>query len=250
MSQVIKTTKHNYNGFEIQFEEVNGHVMASATNMCHAFDKKPSNWLALDSTKRYLDALQAVSGNLALVETRNGGLYPGTWVNEKLIVKLAQWLDVDFEVWCDQKIADLLKNGTVTLKPKSRIELARENVALIEEIEAKDALLLEAKPKIEFFDQVADSKDAIEIGQAAKVLNMGIGRNTLFEILRDNTILMHNNAPYQKYLDRGWFRVVEQSYQKPDGTNCINIKTLVYQKGLQEIAKVIQNRRGVAVMDN
>ena len=95
------------------------------------------------------------------------------------------------------------------------------------------------KPKAEFFDQVADSKTAIEIGEAAKVLNMGIGRNTLFQFLRDNGILMDNNIPYQKYIDRGYFRSIEQKFTKPDGTTHINIKTLVYQRGLDYIRKML-----------
>jgi len=96
------------------------------------------------------------------------------------------------------------------------------------------------KPKVEFFDQVADSKDAIDLGTAAKVLNMGIGRNRLFEILRDRRILMGNNQPYQKYVDAGYFRIVEQKYTKPDSSTCINIKTLVYQKGLDYIRKLVE----------
>jgi prophage antirepressor-like protein len=98
------------------------------------------------------------------------------------------------------------------------------------------------KPKVEFFDQVADSKDAVDLGTAARVLNMGIGRNRLFEILRDNKILMENNQPYQKYIDAGYFRVVEQKYRKPDGTTCINIKTLVYQSGLNYIRKLLEKK--------
>jgi anti-repressor protein len=96
------------------------------------------------------------------------------------------------------------------------------------------------KPKVEFFDQVADSKDAIDIGCAARVLNMGIGRNRLFEILRDKRILMNDNKPYQSYIDRGYFRVIEQKYTKPDGSTNINIKTLVYQRGLDYIRKILK----------
>ena len=96
------------------------------------------------------------------------------------------------------------------------------------------------QPKADFFDQVASSKDAIDIGTAAKVLKIpGVGRNTLFEKLRQSGVLMNNNQPYQKYIDQGYFRVVEQKYTKPDGSTSINIKTLVYQKGLDFIRRTI-----------
>ena len=98
------------------------------------------------------------------------------------------------------------------------------------------------KPKAEFFDQVADSKDAISIRDCAKVLNIkGIGQNNLFRLLRNFKILMDNNIPYQEYCDRGYFRVIEQKFTK-DGEPCITFKTLVYQRGLDFIRKKLKER--------
>ena len=115
--------------------------------------------------------------------------------------------------------------------------------ALKEEREKNKALQAEnerMKPKEEFFDAVTDSKDAIDIGQVAKVLNFPeIGRNKLFEILRNNGILKQNNEPYQKYIDCGYFRVVEQKYEARPGEIRINIKTLVFQKGVDYIRKIL-----------
>lgn len=99
------------------------------------------------------------------------------------------------------------------------------------------------KPKEEFFDAVTDSKDAIPIADVAKVLGFkGIGRNNLFKILREERILQPNNIPYQEYIDRGYFRVVEQRYDKPYGEVGINIKTLVFQKGIDFIRKLLINK--------
>lgn len=98
------------------------------------------------------------------------------------------------------------------------------------------------RPKEEFYDAVAGSKTAIEMAAVAKVLNFnGVGRNKLFEILRDERILQSDNIPYQKYIDNGWFRTIEQKYSK-DGETYINIKTLVYQKGVDGIRKIIEKR--------
>lgn len=108
-----------------------------------------------------------------------------------------------------------------------------------EKIEEQNRLLLEQKPKVEFATAVLGSSDVIDIGSVAKTLNRGVGRNTLFEILRNNKILQHNNQPYQTYIDRGYFRTVEQKYTKPDGTTNINIKTMVFQKGVKFINKVL-----------
>ena len=102
--------------------------------------------------------------------------------------------------------------------------------------------LLEQKPKVEFFDAVAESKDAIEIASVAKVLDVpGVGRNKLFEFLRNHKVLMRNNQPYQKYVDCGYFRIIEQKYERPNGDTCINIKTLVYQKGVKYIQELLKS---------
>lgn len=98
------------------------------------------------------------------------------------------------------------------------------------------------RPKEEFYDAVAGSKTAIEMAAVAKVLDFkGVGRNKLFEILRDERVLQSDNIPYQKYIDNGWFRTIEQKYSK-DGETYINIKTLVYQKGVDGIRKIIEKR--------
>lgn len=105
-------------------------------------------------------------------------------------------------------------------------------------IENLNQQVIEMKPKAEFFDQVASSKTAIQMSEVAKVLNYpNFGRNRLFEFLRNKKVLMANNIPYQKYVDCGYFRVIEQKYTKPNGDTAINIKTLVYQKGINFIKK-------------
>ena len=106
-------------------------------------------------------------------------------------------------------------------------------------ISQKDRQIEEMKPKAEFFDAVADSKTAISMNEVAKVLNIkGYGRNNLFEFLRANKVLDRWNVPYQKYVDNGWFRVIEQHYQK-NGEPVVTTKTLVYQKGVDGIRKMI-----------
>lgn len=79
------------------------------------------------------------------------------------------------------------------------------------------------------------------MSKVAKILDMNLGRNQLFQLLKGSKVLRHNNEPYQKYVDNGYFRVIEQKYVKADGDINMNIKTLVYQKGLDFIEKLISN---------
>lgn len=135
---------------------------------------------------------------------------------------------------CRQYLIDIEKAWNTPEQILARaLKVADQTIASL-----KDNLK-EMQPKAEFFDAVTDSKDAIPMANVAKVLNMGIGRNKLFSILRDENILQHDNIPYQEYIDREYFRVVEQKYDKPYGEIGINIKTLVFQKGIDYIRKLL-----------
>lgn len=135
---------------------------------------------------------------------------------------------------CEKRLREASPKVPTTFR--EALLLAAEQQAKIEEQQKQ--LEIQA-PKAEFFDAVADSKTAISLGEAAKVLAIpGIGRNKLFEILREKNVLMKDNVPYQCFVDRGYFRVLEQHYTK-NGEPCINVKTLVYQRGLDYIRKVV-----------
>ena len=128
---------------------------------------------------------------------------------------------------------DTKKFMAITLDSKKK--LMQENAIQLKVIE-------EQKPKVEFYDDVADSNGAHTMDEVAKILSYyGLGRNKLFEFLRDEKILMRNNIPYQKYVDSGYFRLIEQVYDNK-GEKMVRIKTLVYQKGIDYIRKLLSNK--------
>lgn len=116
--------------------------------------------------------------------------------------------------------------------------IARALQVAQKKIENQQKTIIELKPKADFYDQVAGSKTAIEMGLVAKTLGIrGIGRNNLFTFLREIRVLQQNNIPYQEYVDRGYFRVIEQKFNKPNGEVSISMKTLVFQRGVDFIRK-------------
>ena len=146
-----------------------------------------------------------------------------------------------FEKWVfDEVLPSIRKTGGYTLPDFTNpIEAAR---AWADECEAKQKALAqvnEMKPKAEFYDDVTGSEDTIDIGEVAKVLHMGIGRNKLFQFLRDKKVLAPNNAPYQRFIDAGYFRRVESSYEVY-GTTHVSVKTVVFQRGVDYIRKLLK----------
>jgi anti-repressor protein len=101
------------------------------------------------------------------------------------------------------------------------------------EREALEARNREMAPKAEFYDAVARSTTAMDLGKVAKILNfIGMGRNNLFAFLRNSCVLLPDNTPYQEYVDRGYFKVIERRYECGDGTTRVGLITLAYQTGI------------------
>ena len=150
-----------------------------------------------------------------------------------------------FQKWVNKEVLpSIRKTGSYSLEHKTpqtfaeALKLAYEQQLVIEEQKQK---LIEAEPKVEFYDTVTGSDTTIDLGQAAKVLNYkGLGRNKLFQYLRDKDILMSGNTPYQKYVDAGYFRLIETTWNTPNNDSMIYLKTVVYQKGLDFLSKVIE----------
>lgn len=142
-------------------------------------------------------------------------------------------------------VTDVSTDLTPALKIRKAMELMQEGYE--EELAILRAKALEQQkvieeqtPKVEFFDDVAGSSDTIDMKEVAKVLNVkGLGRNNLFELLRNRKVLDRNNQPYQKFVDSGYFRIIESRYTLPTGEVKISLKTVVFQKGLAYIRKLI-----------
>lgn len=112
------------------------------------------------------------------------------------------------------------------------------------ELEKKPLLskIEEDKPLVDFAETISKTSDSISIGDFAKLIKdegIKLGRNKLFEWLRDNKYLMKDNKPYQKYIDNGYFEIIEYSYNTPYGSK-FGIKTLI--TGIGQI-KIIEKLR-------
>lgn len=89
------------------------------------------------------------------------------------------------------------------------------------------------QPLVEFANQVSNTDNLIDMNAMAKLAieeNIPIGRNRLFCWLRKNQILMSDNLPYQRYIDRGYFVVKESVFDTGSMTKTYQ-QTYVTGKG-------------------
>lgn len=95
------------------------------------------------------------------------------------------------------------------------------------------------QPKAEFLDKILDTDEKIDIGQAAKILELPFGRNTMFKELRERGIFFKNrNEPKQEFIRRGYFQLKERFIERNNHDGFVVIKVLVTQKGLEYLSGV------------
>ena len=183
--------------------------------------------------------IQRVSGKLFdinVVKSVSTGGRPTQIFNE------AQATAIKIELQNHSKIA---QNGFNTLTINNDVEMLILQKRLTEYQDRRIAELTQIveqqKPKVEFYDCVTGSKDTVDMKECAKVINFqGWGRNKIFELLRQKGVLDSGNQPYQRYCDMKYFRIIESKYVLPTGEVKISLKTVVYQKGLDFIRKLIE----------
>lgn len=124
----------NYNDLPVLFQ-TDGYL--NATQIAKQFGKQPADYLKQKRTIEYIEGVKRnrLTEQNQLVRVIQGGSSDeqGTWLHPKLAIDFARWLNVDFSIWCDERIDELLKKGTVSIQPMSHLEiLAQSAMALVE----------------------------------------------------------------------------------------------------------------------
>lgn len=247
----------NYNGSNITFSSENG-VMVNATEMAKAFDKRPVDYLRLPSTAILINAIVRKShiSESQLIITKQGSSINGggTWLHEDIALDFAQWLSVDFKLWCNDRIKELLSYGMTATQPTLEqmvnnpdlvIELAvklkterAEKAKLEQERDMLNNKLEQQAPKVAFANAIEASKSSCLIGELAKIITQNgykIGQNRLFEWLRNNGYLgtkgEYYNIPNQTYIEQGLFDLKKGVRSGNDGVMHTTITTKVTGKG-------------------
>lgn len=147
-----------------------------------------------------------------------------------------------FERWVSKEVLPSIRKtggyGNQYALPRTYKEALIELVKQVEKTELLEAQAKENAPKVEAFNALMDSKDTIDLLEFSKAI--GIGRTTLFRILREKEIFIEGKSfPYQRYIDAGYFRVVECTYSQGDYQRTY-IKTMILPKGQEWLVKKLK----------
>lgn len=247
----------NYNGSQVSFQTKNGIVYASATDMAKPFGKRPNDYITLASTRAYLEAITRKNGNAnnQVVMIDRGGNNPGSWYSEDLALDFAQWLDVDFKLWCNDRIKELLKHGATAINPSDLlnpdfiINLATqlkneraENERLLITSQLQSKQLVESAPKVMYFDTVLQSETAITTTIIAK--DNGMSAESLNNLLHKKGIIYKMTGTwvlYGKYQDKGYTKSKVYTYVDGHGVTKTNTLTCWTEAGRQFIHNILQD---------
>jgi anti-repressor protein len=220
------------------------------------FEKQPVRTVIIDNEIWFIASdvtkiLEYVNGKQAVIEhckgvykkyplKTSGGMQDLSIIDEsglyKLILASKKPNAIKFKEWVTEKILpSIRKTGSYSVTPKKELSIEEMTLLVIQNMQSKIAdqskQLEEQKPKVEFAEKIVNTGNGVSIGDFAKTI--GLGQNKLFDWLRDNKYLMSNNIPYQKYIDAGYFKVIEWVLEKK---NEAKFKTLITGKGQEYIS--------------
>lgn len=252
----------NYNGNNITFQIGNGDVMVNATEMAKPFGKRAVEYLRLPSTKQLIDAIVGKShfDESQLVTTIRGGLNPSTFLHEDIALDFAQWLSVDFKLWCNDRIKELLKHG-ITATPSTIEDLLNNPDTLIKTLEVlkaeraekmrlqiqnqkqQEALQISA-PKVEYYNEVLSSTSTYTTTLIAKEL--GVSATALNQKLSDLKIQYKQNGVwvlYSKYQGLGYTKTTTSTYTDSQGITRTSMLTVWTESGRFFIHELLKEKQ-------
>lgn len=126
-----------------------------------------------------------------------------------------------------------LENGTN--KPKTALELAREQVFLLERLEEQQRVIEQQKPMVQFVEDYVESDGTISLREAGKVL--GMGQKKFIEALEKWVLYRTKAGTLAPYI----FAVKDGYFVVKTGTNndMAYTQTRVTPKGLVYLSEIL-----------
>nr|DAE97705.1 MAG TPA: KilA protein [Caudoviricetes sp.] len=177
-----------YHGNPISFHK-GDNLMVNATQMAKPFNKSPKDFLKTEQSKRFIEALSEVkkilSSDLVKVTYGNNG---GTWMHEDVAIEFARWLSPAFAIWCNDRIKELLMNGTVSTGTTQTDYTCNENThgsvdnlsglltEIEEELSESISMLQHKKDRISYLKYRLEREETLSEGTAQSQFEQRISR--------------------------------------------------------------------------
>jgi anti-repressor protein len=237
----------SYEGNEVRTVQRDGEPWWVLKDVCSILDIANSRDAALrldEDEKDDVGITDAIGRLQSTTVISESGLYNVILLSRKPEAK-------KFKRWVTHEVLPTIRKHGAYVTPAKLEEMMNDPdawikvlTALKEERAAKEHLQIQAetdKPKVIFADAVSVSDGTILIGELAKILKgngIEIGQNRLFEKLRQDGYLIKRqstdyNAPTQRAMELGLFRVKESAITHSDGHVTISKTTKVTGKGQQ-----------------
>jgi len=181
----------------------------------------------LDSEEKGAEKVDTLGGPQEMTVIAESGLYT-------LIIRSNMPEAKPFRKWVTYEVLPSIRKTGSYAQPQYKLPATFSECLrmLADKVEENQILT----PKAQQFDNFMTGRHSQPVGVVAKAL--GTGRTKLFSLLRDQKILMRNNTPYQNYMERGYFEVIERTVVM--GGETINKpQTLVTAKGVDYIGKLM-----------
>lgn len=257
MNQLTKL--FSYQGNEVTFRNEQGVAYVNATQMAKPFGKRPAEYLRLPSTVSLINAIDKRNTSMGKshrsVITENG---VGTILHEDIALDFAQWLSVDFKLWCNDRIKELLTVG-ITTTPQAlediltnpdlligmatqlkelRAANAEKEIALIQANEN----LNKAMPKVQYYEDVIQSKTQLTSNIIAQEL--GVSAIKLNQMLKDRKIIYKQGKQWliaSSLRNKGFVDNKIHTYTNSKGEKMTDTQMRWTEKGREFIHSLFRN---------
>lgn len=221
----------------------NGEPYFLASDLCQALEYKNGR----DTINRLFP-----KGVAKYYTPTNGGNQLLSYLTEAQMYKLIMRSNAKnaeaFQDWvCGEVLPSIRKTGSYKVEQKPAIpqtyaEALLEAGRLALENEKLQAQAIENAPKVVAYDKLMDTHNSISVKEFGKII--GMGEKNLFKWLRESSYLMSDNKPYQRYIDRGYFEVVEKTCDIDDSRSKSYTQTLITPKGQGYLSNKLKDKGG------
>lgn len=249
-----------YNGSPITFQKGDS-VMVNATEMAKPFGKLVGDWLRLKTTTEFTEALSTdmqipISALIQVV--KGGNSEQGTWLHEDVALEFARWLSPSFAIWCNKRIKELLQYGMTAMQPTleqminnpdlvislaTQLKNEREEKQRLEQQNAlQEEQLLQAAPKVSYYDNHLQSVNTQTSTQVAK--QIGMDAEKLHKKLKEIGVIYRQSGQWllhTPYSTWGLHSTRTQTYTRSDGSIGTNVYTVWTTKGVRFIIALCES---------